>query len=48
MYLQSSTIPDSGILKAGMIKRRKGKYIPTLLGKVVYESQMVIEEALSH
>jgi hypothetical protein len=38
----------SGFLKAGLIKRRKGRYIPTLLGRVVYESQMVIEEALSH
>jgi DNA-binding HxlR family transcriptional regulator len=38
----------SGILKAGLIKRHKGKYIPTLLGRVVYDSQMVIEEALLH
>ena len=38
----------SGILKAGLIKRHKGKYIPTSLGRVVYDSQMVIEEALSH
>jgi DNA-binding HxlR family transcriptional regulator len=38
----------SGILKAGLINRHKGKYIPTLLGRVVYDSQMVIEEALSH
>jgi DNA-binding HxlR family transcriptional regulator len=38
----------SGILKAGLIKRHKGKYIPTFLGRVVYDSQMVIEEALSH
>ena len=37
----------SGILKAGLIKRHKGRYIPTLLGRVVYDSQMVIEEALS-
>jgi hypothetical protein len=37
----------SDFLKAGLIKRHKGKYIPTLLGRVVYESQMVIEEALS-
>jgi hypothetical protein len=37
-----------GFLKAGLIKRHKGKYIPTLLGRVVYESQMVIEEALSN
>jgi DNA-binding HxlR family transcriptional regulator len=38
----------SGILKAGLIKRHKGKYIPTLLGRVVYDSQMIIEEAISH
>ena len=38
----------SGFLKAGLIKRHKGKYKPTLLGRVVYDSQMVIEEALSH
>jgi DNA-binding HxlR family transcriptional regulator len=38
----------SGFLKAGLIKRHKGKYIPTLLGRIVYDSQMVIEEALLH
>jgi hypothetical protein len=38
----------SDFLKAGLIKRHEGKYIPTLLGRVVYDSQMVIEEALSH
>jgi hypothetical protein len=38
----------AGFMKAGLIKRDKGKYIPTLLGRVVYDSQMVIEEALSH
>jgi hypothetical protein len=38
----------SGFLKAGLIKRHKGKYIPTLLGRVVYDSQMAIEEAFSH
>jgi hypothetical protein len=38
----------STFLKAGLIKRRKGRYILTLLGRVVYESQTVIEEALSH
>jgi hypothetical protein len=38
----------SGFLKAGLIKRHKGKYIPTLLGRVVYDSQMVIGEALSN
>jgi DNA-binding HxlR family transcriptional regulator len=38
----------SGFLKAGLIIRHKGRYIPTLLGRIVYDSQMVIEEALSH
>ena len=38
----------SGFLKAGLIKRHKGKHIPTLLGKVVYDSQILIEVALSH
>jgi hypothetical protein len=38
----------SGFLKAGLIKRHKGKYIPTSLGRVVYDSQMIIEEALSN
>jgi hypothetical protein len=38
----------SGFLKAGLIKRHKGMYIPTLLGRIVYDSQMVIEEALSN
>jgi hypothetical protein len=38
----------SYFLKAGLIKRHKGKYVPTSLGRIVYDSQMVIEEALSH
>jgi hypothetical protein len=38
----------SDFLKTCLIKRHEGKYIPTLLGRVVYDSQMVIEEALSH
>ena len=38
----------SSFLKAGVIKRHKGNYRPTLLGRVIYESEMVIEEALSH
>jgi predicted transcriptional regulator len=37
----------SGLVKAGLIKRNKGKYFPTLLGKVVYDSQLIIGEALS-
>jgi hypothetical protein len=38
----------SGLLGAGLIKRHKSKYSLTLLGRVVYESQMIIGEALSH
>ena len=38
----------SSFLKACVIKRHKGNYRPTLLGRVIYESEMVIEEALSH
>ena len=37
----------SGLVKAGLIKRNKGKYFPTLLGKIVYDSQLIIREALS-
>lgn len=37
----------SGLVKAGLIKRKKGKYFPTSLGKVVYDSQSIIREALS-
>jgi hypothetical protein len=38
----------SSFLKAGLIKRHKGNYIPTFLGRIVFDSLMVIEEALSH
>jgi hypothetical protein len=38
----------SSLLKTGLIKRHEGKYIPTSLGRVVYNSLMVIEEALSN
>ena len=38
----------SSFLKAGLIKRHKNKYIPTLIGRIVYDSLMVIEEALSN
>jgi hypothetical protein len=37
----------SSLLKAGLIKRHKSTYSLTLLGKVVYNSQMIIGEALS-
>lgn len=33
---------------AGLIKRHKGKYSLTILGKVVYDSQMMIGKALSY
>lgn len=38
----------SGLLQAGLIKRHKSTYSLTLLGKVVYDSQIIIGEALSH
>jgi hypothetical protein len=38
----------SSLLKAGLIKRHKGKYFVTSLGKVVYESQMIMCKALSY
>ena len=38
----------SGLLKVGLIKRQKGYYSPTLLGKIVYDSQTIIGKALSY
>jgi hypothetical protein len=38
----------SGLLNAGLIKRHKGRYFLTLLGKVVYESQIAIGKALTY
>ena len=38
----------SSFLKAGLIRRHNGKYIPTSLGRIIYDSLMIIEEALSH
>ena len=38
----------SGLLNTGLIKRHKGKYSLTLLGKVVYDSQMTIGKALTY
>jgi hypothetical protein len=37
----------SGLVNAGLIKRHKGKYSLTLLGKVVYYSQMIIGKTLA-
>ena len=38
----------SGLSEAGLIKRHKSTYSLTLLGRVVYESQRIIDEALSN
>jgi predicted transcriptional regulator len=38
----------SGLMDAGLIKRRKGEYSLTLLGRVVYDSQMIIVKALTY
>jgi hypothetical protein len=38
----------AGLTNAGLIKRHKGKYFLTLLGKVVYESQMIIGKTLAY
>jgi predicted transcriptional regulator len=37
-----------GLKDAGLIKRYKGKYSLTALGKVVYDSQMIISKALTY
>ena len=38
----------SGLLNADLIKRHKGKYFLTLLGKVVYDCQLTIGKALTY
>ena len=38
----------SRLTEAGLIKRRCGKYSTTLLGKVVYDSQMTIGKTLNY
>jgi hypothetical protein len=38
----------SGLLDVGLIRRNKGKYSLTLLGKVVYDSQMIIGKTLAY
>ena len=38
----------SGLLNAGLIKRQKGKYSLTMLGKAVYYSQMIIGKTLTY
>ena len=37
-----------GLLDVGLIRRHKGKYSLTLLGKVVYDSQMTIGKTLAY
>jgi predicted transcriptional regulator len=38
----------SGLLDTGLIKRQKGKYSLTLLGKVVYDTQLTIGKTLTY
>jgi len=38
----------SGLLGAGLVKRHKGKYSLTMLGKVVYQSQTIIGKTLTY
>jgi hypothetical protein len=38
----------SGLLNAGLIKRQKGKHSLTLLGKVVYNTQVTIGKTLTY
>jgi hypothetical protein len=38
----------SGLLNAGLVKRHKGKYSHTLLGKIVYDTQMTIGKTLTY
>jgi hypothetical protein len=38
----------SGLIAAGLIRRHRGRYFLTLLGKVVYNSQMTIGKTLSY
>jgi predicted transcriptional regulator len=38
----------SGLLNTGLIKRHKGRYSLTLLGKVVYDSHMTIGKTLAY
>ena len=38
----------SGLMDAGLIRRRKGKYSHTLVGKIVYDAHLNIGKALSY
>ena len=47
-YSRISGLIDAGLIDAGLIKRYKGKYSLTLLGKVVYDTLMTIGKILSY
>ena len=38
----------AGLVDVGLIKRNNGKYFLTLLGKVIYDTQMIIGKALTY
>jgi predicted transcriptional regulator len=38
----------SGLTDAGLIKKHKGKYSLTLLGRAVYSTQMIIGQTLTY
>ena len=38
----------AGLVDVGLIKRNNGKYFLTLMGKVVYQSEMLIGKTLSY
>jgi hypothetical protein len=38
----------SGLIKVGLIKRRKGTHFLTIFGEVVYDTQTIIESALNN
>jgi hypothetical protein len=38
----------SGLMAAGLIRRKNGKYVLTLMGKIVYDTQLNIGKALAY
>ena len=38
----------SGLMAAGLIRRQRGKYSLTLMGKIVYDAQLNMGKALSY
>jgi hypothetical protein len=38
----------SGLLAAGLIRKQRGKYVLTLIGKIVYDAHLNIGKALSY